>query len=102
VDIPNLTDRELLIQHGSTLAKLCGAITELKVENAIEHDKIFSKVEKVIVTKISNKLFFWLVGLMIMVQVGLVGFVGNLNTQVTRNTGDVEHIENKLNRMSGE
>jgi hypothetical protein len=92
------TDRELLIQHGAVLNKLCGAITELKKDNYIEHEKIFDKVDKVVISKISNRLFFWLVGLIILIQLGLVGYVGNLNTQVTKNTNDIEHVEYKLNK----
>jgi hypothetical protein len=98
-DIPNLTDRELLIQHGTVLTKLCGSITELKKDNADEHGKVFEKIDKVIVSKISNKLFFWLIGLMIVVQIGLIGFVGNTSIQVTRNTVDIQHVEFKVNRM---
>ena len=32
-DVPNMTDREILIQQGTVLNKLCGAITELKSDN---------------------------------------------------------------------
>jgi len=97
-NLPNRTERDLLIQQGTVLNKLCTSVTELKKNNADEHEKIFDKVDKVIVTKISNKLFFWLTGLMILVQIGLVAFVGEMHTQVSGNSINIEHIEHKLNR----
>ena len=100
-DIPNLTDRELLVQQAVSLKKICGDISELKVENKSEHGAISKKVDSVVVGKISNRLFFWLVGLMIVVQIGLITFVGDLNMQVTKNTSNIEHVQHKLNRMSG-
>ena len=53
-EIPNMTDRELLIEHGVTLKKLCGAITELKRDNEAQHEELFKKIDSVIVSKISN------------------------------------------------
>lgn len=98
-DLPNLTEREMLIQHGTVLNKLCGAITELKSDNYVEHEKIFDKVDKVVTSKISNKLFFWLAGFMILAQIGIITYVGELTTKVTNNTNDVDHLELKVNRM---
>lgn len=98
-DIPNMSERELLVQHGEILKKLCGSITALKKENGVEHKNIGDKVDEVVTTKISNKLFFWLVGLMIIAQIGLVTFVGDLNTQVTTNKTHIEHVEHEINRI---
>jgi len=98
-DIPNMTDREILIQQGTVLDKLCGNITSLKKDNCKEHEKIFVKVDSIIVTKISNKLFFWLTGIIITIEILLASAIGVINIKTTDNASDVEHIEHKINRL---
>ena len=98
VEVPNPSERELLIQHGTVLNKLCGSITELKTNNAKEHEKIFAKVDKVVTTKISNKLFFWLIGIIITIEIMLASCVGVLNIKAATLSADVKHIENKLDK----
>jgi len=97
-DVPNMTDREILIQQGTVLNKLCGAITELKSNNKVEHEKIVTKVDSVVITKISNKLFFRLITIIITIEIMLASAMGVLNIKVSTNTADIEHVEHKINR----
>ena len=100
-DVPNMTDREILIQQGTVLNKLCGVITELKSDNKVEHEKISVKVDSVVITKISNKLFFRLIAIIITIEIMLTSAVGVLSVNVASNTADIEHVEHKINRTYG-
>ena len=74
-------------------------MNDMKDCNVKEHDAIFKRVRSVTDKKISNRLFFWLMGIMIAAQIMLAGTVGVISKDVATNTGDISHIEMKLNRV---
>jgi len=86
LEMEQMTERELLVQHGTILKKLCGDITDLKKTNGKEHGKLFDKIDAVSEGKISNRLFFWVVGFVFISILALTSFVGSLNTKVTENS----------------
>jgi hypothetical protein len=97
--IPNLTDRELLIQQSTVLTKVCHSITALTDDNAIEHGKIFDKLDSVVTTKISNKLFFWLIGIIVTIEILLASCLGVMNKDLSTCIADIDHVEKKINRI---
>ncbi|RLC49942.1 MAG: hypothetical protein DRI23_08135 [Candidatus Cloacimonadota bacterium] len=94
----DMTERELLVQYGAYLHKLCGDLSELKIQNAKEHSKLFNKIDEVADGKVSNRLFFWIVGIIIFSMIGLTSFVGTLNTKVTTNSTCLTNLEKTYDR----
>ena len=95
----NMTERELMIQQAGVLKKLCGSLKDLKEDNTADHEKLFDKVDKTVVEKISNKLFFWIVGILVLCMISMTTVLGTINTQVTTNTTRVDNIEANIDRI---
>ena len=95
-NLSNMTERELLIQQGSAIRKLCGSISELKQDNAVEHEKLFQKIDSLMDSKTSNRLFYWVVGIIIVIMMALTSFVGTLNTEVTTVKADMGNMKANL------
>lgn len=98
-EIPNLTDRELLVQQTVSLNQLCRSVSELKNDNEVGHADLFRKVDDIAASKISNKIFYFIIGIMITAQVAMVSYIGGLSTKVTTNIADIQHVEFKINKM---
>ena len=101
MEIPDMSDRELLIHHIGLVQELCRSFAELKKDNSKSHELLFNKVDKVTDTKVSNKLFFSTVGILIAVVISLTGYVGVLSNEITATATCVENLEKNFNREHG-
>ena len=63
-------DRDLLITMSSNVENLTSNFTEFKDDNKKEHDKFNSKLDCITIKKISNRLFFWVIGIIVLVMLG--------------------------------
>ena len=98
-DIPNMTDREILIGQGTVLDKLCGSIKDLRDNNYHEHEKISEKIDSVVIRKISNRLFYSSASVIVAVLIIICSAIGLINIKVSGHDTSIEHIEHKINRM---
>lgn len=96
----HLTDRELLIQQLINMRTVSDNVKELKRTNIKDHADIFKQIHYITERKTSNKLFFWVMGILVATQVMLASAVGVMSLDITNNASDIEHIEQKLNRMN--
>ena len=87
--------RDLLIQSQTILTKLSEDLNDIKKENIIEHNKLIDKVDTITGDKLSNKWFFWVIGIIIAAIMGLTSFVGNLSEDVTTNKAKIENLYDK-------
>lgn len=99
LQMDQMTERELLVQHGTVLKKLCGDITDLKKTNGKEHGKLFDKIDAVSEGKISNRLFFWVIGFVFISILALTSFVGSLNTKVVENSTCITNFHVKQDKL---
>ena len=93
IKLENMTERELLIQQAGSLDTLCSGMTEMKKINAAEHKTITIKVDKLTEGKVSNRLFFWATGFIILFILGLTTYTGAMKSEVVKNTTNLERIE---------
>lgn len=99
---PNMTDRELMIEHGAILREVCRNVKSLKSDNGVEHKSIFDRIDAISDNKVSNKLFYSTLSILVAVLIIISASLSVLNIKATTNTADIEHIEQKLNRANPE
>ena len=80
-----LTEREMLIKHGEILKTICINLNELKKENSDEHLALNKKLDDIEKDKVSNSIFFWVVGFIIIALVSLTAYTGALKNDVVKN-----------------
>ena len=90
------TERDLIIQQGAAIENLCDMFKEFKINNEAEHKEIFEKLDKITDGKVSNKLFFWVLGFIILFLFSLSGFTGMIKNDVTKNTVCIEKLEKAI------
>lgn len=92
-EVENMTDRELLIQQASDMKNLCRSFDDFKTENRDDHKDMTKEIKSVSDGKISNRLFFFTVAVIISSLIGLTAYVGKIKTEVTKNTVRIEAIK---------
>jgi hypothetical protein len=97
--LDNLSDRDLLIQNATNVENLCSQFEELKKDNKTEHETLFKLLDGQANSKVSNKLFFFIIGFIILSIVTLTGYVGSLSNDVTKNSTCIERIERPIGGM---
>ena len=62
-------------------------------------EKIVDKMDNIGVRKISNRLFYSSMSVVVAVLIIICSAIGMLNIKVTKHDTSIEHIEHKINRM---
>lgn len=93
--LENLSERDLIIQQGRDIKNLCKAFEDFKDDNAMGHKLIFQKLDELTEKKVSNRLFFFAMGLIITFIVGLTAYTGTIKNEVVKNTTCIERIDKR-------
>ena len=93
IELKDMTERDLLIQQATDIKNLCRSFDDFKAANKDEHKDITKEVKSVSDGKVSNRLFFWVSGIIIFCIIGLTAYTGVIKNDVVKNTTLIENIK---------
>jgi len=97
----NLSDRDLLIQNITETKNLCNKFDSFSSDNSKEHDLIFNRLSSLLENKVSNKLFYFTISIVIMIIISLTAYLGNIKDDVTKNNVTIEQLQKNRNFYKG-
>ena len=86
------TDRDLLIEVISNVKNLCQKFETFKVDNKEEHNIIFKLLNEQANNKVSNKLFYFIMAIVIASILSLTAYTGIIKNDVVKNTVNIENL----------
>jgi len=91
--LENLTERELLIETITNVENLCKKFESFKEDNKGEHATLFTLLGDQATNKVSNRLFFFSIALIITALLSLTAYTGIIKNDVVKNTVCIEKLE---------
>jgi hypothetical protein len=89
-ELETLSDRLLLERCALNVETLCDKFDKIEKKNDDDHKLIYESLE----TKTPLPLFFWVLGIVILITMSLAGYTGVLKNEVTKNTTSIYYMEN--------
>ena len=84
-----ISDKKLLVKINTKLNGLCDQFIEVRDDNKTDHQKIWEFLERNLERKINSKIFYWVLGFVIL-------FIISLSTMTTNNYAGIKVIENHI------
>ena len=94
-NLENLSDRDLLVKCTTNIENLCSKFKSIEAKNDSDHELIYKKVDRLTEYKVSNKLFYFVIGLIIAGLLSLATFTGALKNDVVINTTRLNSFDSR-------
>jgi len=87
--IEDQSDHDLLITQTAILGSVRDTLDTIKKDNREDHKTITDKLDR----KVNNKLFYFIIAIIVSCMVGLAGYASKTKNDVIKNTTCIEKLE---------